>query len=65
MLKVEGSRPLLCFAPAPWSRRPGGDRYAVQQVGGQTILEYWIPAGELPEFNANIVGRIEVIAEFP
>jgi hypothetical protein len=26
--------------------------------------EYWIPAEELPEFNENIVGLIEVIEEF-
>ena len=25
---------------------------------------YWIPAEELPEFNANIVELIEVIEEF-
>jgi hypothetical protein len=35
------------------------DRYEVHQVGGQTILEYWIPAEDLDEFNANIVGTIE------
>ncbi|MDG4831566.1 hypothetical protein O7627_20000 [Solwaraspora sp. WMMD1047] len=40
------------------------DRYDVHQVGGRTILEYWIPAADLPEFNANIVGVIEVVAEF-
>jgi hypothetical protein len=40
------------------------DRYDVQQVGGNTILEYWIPADDLPEFNANIVGTIEVVAEY-
>ncbi|MFD7307539.1 hypothetical protein [Promicromonospora sp. NPDC059942] len=40
------------------------DRYEVQQVGGRTILEYWIPAEDLVELNANIVGRIEVVAEF-
>ena len=40
------------------------DRYAVQQAGGQTILEYWIPAEDLDELNANIVGLIEVVAEF-
>jgi hypothetical protein len=40
------------------------DRYEVQQVGGQTILEYWIPAEDLDELNANIVGLIEVVAEF-
>ena len=26
--------------------------------------EYWIPAKDLEEFNRNIVGKIEVIAEF-
>jgi hypothetical protein len=26
--------------------------------------EYWIPAAALPAFNAAIMGRIEVIAEF-
>lgn len=40
------------------------DRYPVQQVGGQTILEYWIPAENLDELNAAIVGLIEVVSEF-
>ena len=40
------------------------DRYEVQQAGGQTILEYWIPAEELAEFNRHIVGTIDVVAEF-
>jgi len=40
------------------------DRYSVQQAGGQTILEYWIPAEDLEELNANIVGQIEVVSEF-
>src|SRR5687767_13550298 len=40
------------------------DRYDVQQAGGATILEYWIPSEHLPELNANIVGLIEVVAEF-
>jgi hypothetical protein len=40
------------------------DRYAVQQAGGETILEYWIPADDLDEFNRNIVGLIEVVDEF-
>jgi hypothetical protein len=26
-------------------RRSFPDRYEVRQVGGRTILEYWIPAG--------------------
>lgn len=40
------------------------DRYEVQQVGGQTILEYWIPAEDLEEMNDNIVGLIEELARF-
>ena len=40
------------------------DRYEVQIVGGSIHEEYWIPAEDLPEFNRNIVGTIEVIAEF-
>ena len=40
------------------------DRYEVQRAGGQTILEYWIPAEDLEEFNGHIVGKIEVVAEF-
>ena len=41
------------------------DRYNVQQAGGQTILEYWIPAEDLENFNRHIVGLIEVVAEYP
>ncbi|MGI5324630.1 ADP-ribosylation/crystallin J1 [Actinomadura nitritigenes] len=40
------------------------DRYPVRQVGGRTILELWIPAEELEEFNAHIIGPIEVVHEF-
>jgi hypothetical protein len=40
-------------------------RYPIQQVGARIHTEYWIPAEELAELNANIVGTIEVIAEFP
>lgn len=39
-------------------------RYEVQTVGGSMHQEYWIPAEDLPEFNRNIVGLIEVIAEY-
>lgn len=45
-------------------RRSYLDRHQVHQVGGRTILEYWIPAEELDEFNANIVGLITVVSEF-
>jgi len=38
--------------------------YLVHEVGGKLCQEYWIPAEELPAFNAAIVGKIEIIAEF-
>lgn len=40
------------------------DQYEVKVVGGSQHAEYWIPAEELEEFNRNIVGRIEIIAEY-
>lgn len=39
-------------------------RYPIQQAGGQTILELWVPAEELDDFNAHIVGEIQVVQEF-
>ena len=39
-------------------------RYEVRVVGGSEHREYWIPAEELEEFNQNIVGEIEVVAEY-
>lgn len=39
-------------------------RYEVRTVGGSVHQEYWIPSEDLSEFNRNIVGRIEVTAEF-
>jgi len=39
-------------------------RYSVKTVGGAIHKEYWIPADDLAEFNRNIVGLIEVVAEF-
>jgi hypothetical protein len=40
------------------------NRYPVQTVGNSNHQEYWIPAEDLTEFNQNIVGTIEVIAQF-
>jgi hypothetical protein len=40
------------------------DRYPIQQVGAQRHTEWWIPAEDLDELNANIVGLIEVIHEY-
>src|SRR5439155_378844 len=39
-------------------------RYPLQTVGGRLNQEYWVPAEELEEFNRNIVGLIDVVAEF-
>ena len=39
-------------------------RFTVRTVGGRSHQEFQIPAGELADFNENIVGYIEVIAEF-
>jgi hypothetical protein len=39
-------------------------RYEPKTVGAAMHQEYWIPAEDLDEFNRNIVGLIEVIAEF-
>ncbi|MFC4125487.1 ADP-ribosylation/crystallin J1 [Nocardia rhizosphaerae] len=41
------------------------DGYQVRQVGGRDILEYWIPAEDLDEFNRNVVGPITVVRRFP
>ena len=38
--------------------------HEVHEAGGRDLLEYWIPAEELDEFNDHIVGPIEVIAEY-
>ena len=38
-------------------------KYEGHVVGGSEHAEYWIPAEELDEFNANIIGTIEVIKE--
>ena len=40
------------------------DRYPIRSVGGSVHKELWIPAEELAELNRNIVGKIELIAEF-
>jgi len=41
------------------------DRYEVQTVGSRSRQEYWIPAEDLPEFNASIVGLISVLESYP
>lgn len=39
-------------------------KYQPQLAGGRAHEEYWIPAEDLPDFNAAIVGEIEVTATF-
>ncbi|MFH9858836.1 hypothetical protein [Streptomyces sp. NPDC017202] len=39
-------------------------RYPVRRAGGATILELWVPAEEMDDFNAHIVGTIDVVREF-
>jgi hypothetical protein len=40
------------------------DSYQVQIVGARHHAEWWIPADDLAELNSNIVGLIEIVAEF-
>jgi hypothetical protein len=40
-------------------------RFEVRKVGSDQHLEYWIPAGELDEFNRHIQGEIRIIRKFP
>lgn len=61
-----------------WNSRDGGtgfvlkfhvdrdylSRHQVQTVGARIHREYWIPAEDVPEFNRNIIGTIEVIHSF-
>ncbi len=46
-------------------RRALLDRYTPQLAGGRAHVEYWIPSGELADFNSAIEGQIEIVAEFP
>jgi hypothetical protein len=39
-------------------------RYQIHQVGSHLHQEYWIPAEDLGDFNRNLVGPIEVVAEY-
>ncbi|QIG81561.1 ADP-ribosylation/crystallin J1 [Stakelama tenebrarum] len=56
-----GSGFVTCFAV----RRDFLDRYRVEEAGGRAHREYWIPAEDLSDFNAAIVGEIEVTHSFP
>ncbi len=43
-------------------KRPFMDRYEIHTVGASHHTEWWVPAEHLEELNANIVGKIDVIA---
>ena len=45
-------------------RRAFMDRYVIEQVGASHHTEWWVPAEDLEELNANIVGKVEVIRSF-
>ena len=38
--------------------------YQPQDAGGVAHREYWIPAEDMPAFNAAIIGEIEIVATF-
>lgn len=40
------------------------DTYTSQEAGGQSLKEYWIPAEDLTNFNAAIVGEIVITQTF-
>jgi hypothetical protein len=39
-------------------------KYDVHVVGSSEHREYWIPSADIELFNANLVGKIEVVAQF-
>src|ERR1700756_43185 len=45
-------------------RKDFAARYPVQKVGSSIHQELWVPAEDLAEMNRNIVGQIEVLAEY-
>ncbi len=40
------------------------DNFDVQQVGASHHMEWWIPAEKMEELNDNIIGEIQVVAEY-
>jgi hypothetical protein len=40
------------------------DKFEIKKVGGANHTEWWIPAAELDELNRNIVGLINIVAEY-
>lgn len=40
------------------------DKYPIKCVGAKHHTEWWVPAEDLNDLNANIVGLIEIIGEY-
>ena len=40
------------------------NQYQMRVVGDSIHCEYWIPANDLTDLNANIIGSIELVSEF-
>lgn len=40
------------------------NQFSIHQAGDVSHREYWIPAADLPALNENIVGEIEIVAEY-
>lgn len=40
------------------------NKYKIENVGAEQHNELWVPAEELPVFNQNIAGRIEIVQVF-
>ena len=40
------------------------DDFDIQEAGGRAHQEYWIPAEQMDDFNAAIVGVIQLVREF-
>jgi hypothetical protein len=62
-LERTGFRLWLCPALSRVEGIPG--QVTVQEAGGRDHREYWIPAEDLSAFNAALIGKIEVVAEYP
>lgn len=41
------------------------NQHPVHEAGGRVHLEYWIPAADMDALNEAIVGKIEIVREFP
>jgi hypothetical protein len=52
------------YGPASRKTRTRSGFAGCMRRDGGRILEYWVPAEDLPALNASIIGTIEVVSEF-